>query len=120
MERCADLLDQDGVLALNAIASTAGGGSGFVWAEYVTLRAVFPQVEVFLVYDPTRPDLVQNVSIVASKDRSSDLAAAVQRAAPDLARKRVTGVEPPAGTRVLTDDFAPVDQLLMGIQATRD
>jgi spermidine synthase len=116
MRRCADLLDEDGILAMNTIASTSGDGSRFVWAEYVTLRAVFPQVEVFLVQDPTRPDVVQNVSLIASKDPSIDLAAAIQRAAPDLAKNRVTGVEPPAGTSVMTDDFAPADQLLLGIQ----
>jgi spermidine synthase len=115
MRRCADMLDEDGILALNTIASTSGDGSRFVWAEYATLRAVFPQVEVFLVQDPTRPDVVQNVSLIASKDPSIDLAAAIQRAAPDLAKNRVTGVAPPAGTSVMTDDFAPVDQLLLGI-----
>jgi hypothetical protein len=73
-------------------------------------------VEVFLVQDPTHPDVVQNVSLIASKDPSIDLAAAIQRAAPDLAKNRVTGVEPPAGTSVMTDDFAPIDQLLLGIQ----
>jgi spermidine synthase len=114
MERCSDLLGPDGVLALNTIASLDGRGGEFVWAEYATLRAVFPQVEIYLVYDPTRPDLVQNISIIASKSASRELAAEVQRIAPELAKKRVTA-NPPVGTRLLTDDFAPVDQYLLGI-----
>jgi spermidine synthase len=106
MQHCYDVLTDDGVLVVNVIGSASGPGSEFVWAEVATLKTVFPQVELFLV---------QNVSIVASKSRTIDLGRAMDEASPGLARRRVDLKTMPDGTRVITDDFAPVDQYLMGI-----
>jgi spermidine synthase len=115
MRYCYDVLGDDGVLTMNIIASTSGAGSRFLWAEYLTLKAVFPQVEMYAVFDPTDTSGVQNMCIMASKSTSVDLAAAVEKTAPDLAKGRIRRAEIPQGLRVITDDFAPVDQYLNGI-----
>jgi spermidine synthase len=116
MSHCYRLLDDDGVLAMNIIASPNGPGSRFLWAEYVTLQAIFPQVEVFAVFDANRPGEVQNMAVIASKSESIDLLATLKQIAPDLAARRVdpgtvSGLI--AGAALITDDFAPVDQYLM-------
>lgn len=117
MSHCSRLLADDGVLAMNVIASTRGAGSRFLWAEYATLRAIFPNVEVFAVFDPNDTAGIQNIAIIASKDPSTDLLAALVEVSPELAARRVvppssTGSEP---TPIITDDFAPVDQYLMDL-----
>ena len=118
MQHCYRLLDDDGVLAMNVIASWEGPGSRFLWSEYVTLKEVFPHVEVFAVYDATLPGEIQNISLIAGKDASTDLLKRLQEVSPDLTARRIdsaTMAETIAGTRLITDDFAPVDQYLMDL-----
>lgn len=115
MRNCYRLLDDRGVMAMNIVASPDGPGSRFLWAEVRTLQSVFPQVEVFAVYDPDSPEEIQNMVVIAGKSESVNLLAALTKVAPELAAKRV---EPPAGLDsmpLLTDDFAPVDQYLMDL-----
>lgn len=115
MKRAYDVLDDDGVLAMNTIASASGAGSRFLWAEYVTLKELFPQVEVYAAYDLEDASAVQNIAIIASKSETVDLAKTVERVAPELAKQRIVKPQLPQGIGVITDDFAPVDQYLMGI-----
>ncbi len=117
MSHCSRLLADDGVLAMNLIASTRGAGSRFLWAEYATLKAIFPNVEVFAVFDPADPAGIQNIAIIAGKDPSTDLLAALAEVSPDHAARRV--IPPshigPETAPIITDDFAPVDQYLMDL-----
>ncbi|MBN2404733.1 MAG: fused MFS/spermidine synthase [Coriobacteriia bacterium] len=118
MRQCYRLLDDDGILAMNIIGSPQGPGSRFLWAEYVTLKSVFPHVEVFAVYDPAQPTEIQNISILAAKNGSADLLGRLQDASPDLTSRRIdpaTMAETIATTPLITDDFAPVDQYLMDL-----
>lgn len=118
MSECYRLLDDDGVLAMNLIASRDGAGSQFVWAEYVTLKAIFPHVEIFTVHETDDTKLVQNISFIASKDESANLADTVARVAPGLASQRLPESKLPDHldtVRLITDDFAPVDQYLMNL-----
>jgi predicted membrane-bound spermidine synthase len=115
MQRCYDLLGDKGTLAMNIVGSPTGPGSRFLWAEYATLKKVFPQVKVFAVYDPNQTGEIQNMSVIASKDRTADLAQSLSELAPESMAHRVL---PPAGTDqlpLITDDFAPVDQYLMDL-----
>ena len=115
MRHCERLLDDDGILAMNIVASPSGPGSRFLWAEYATLSAVFPHVEVFAVYDPAATAEIQNIAVIASKSADSDLLATLEREAPELAARRI--LPPPDATTLplITDDFAPVDQYLMDL-----
>ncbi len=118
MQHCYDVLDEDGILAMNLIASVDGAGSRFLWAEYGTLMEIFPQVEVFAVYDPAELSDIQNISVLASKSTSIDLMETIERVAPELAKQRITelaGAQGYESIPLITDDFAPVDQYLMGL-----
>ena len=116
MKLCYDRLTSHGVLAMNLVAALDGPGDRFLWAEYVTLKSVFPHVEVFAVEQgSTDPSVVQNICIVAAKDSSVDLEAAVRRVAPDLAVRRVSPPKSRTQVPILTDDFAPVDQYLIDL-----
>ncbi len=114
MRHCYDLLDGHGILAMNLLTSIRGTDSKFLTAEVATVKTVFPRVEVYAVQDPGSAGERQNLSIIASKDPALDLRSAIERVAPDLASHRLDFEIPPE-TRILTDDYAPVDQYLVGL-----
>jgi transcription elongation factor len=114
MQRCADLLVDEGVLVMNMIASIEGEGSPFLASQYLTLREVFSQVEVYAVNDrAVEPGAPRNVAIIATKSTSFDLRRRLDDINPKLASRRIT-LDTEQGI-VLTDDFAPVDQMLMSV-----
>ncbi|MHB1340845.1 MAG: fused MFS/spermidine synthase [Coriobacteriia bacterium] len=118
MRHCSRLLDDDGVVAMNIVASAEGPGSRFLWAEYITLKSVFPQVEVFAVYDAASPTEIQNISVIAGKSESTDLLGVLGRISPDLTARRIDPASVKAtldSIPLITDDFAPVDQYLMDL-----
>jgi hypothetical protein len=114
MQRCYDLLDSHGVFVMNMAVSFDGVGSKFVWAEYVTLKSVFPQVEVFAIASTKNAEGNENIEIIASKDASIDLQNAIARVAPDIAAERVTPPTASVRGQVFTDDFAPAEQYYLG------
>jgi spermidine synthase len=114
-------LSTNGVLAYNVIGNARGWQAEIVGAVHQTLKAVFPQVYVF----PAKASL--NVVLVATQSPArADIGRLRERAElvvqsgrdtlPGLAeRARMLQSEPPPGFAecpVLTDDFAPVDNLL--------
>jgi spermidine synthase len=110
-------LDEDGLYVANLIDH---GKLAFARAEAATLASVFPHVALLgkpadIGLDPTASSVGGNLVVVAS-DRPVD-APAIQRAldARDVGWKIITGEDLTAwagDARVLTDDHAPVDQLL--------
>ncbi|WP_439081263.1 fused MFS/spermidine synthase [Streptomyces sp. WL006] len=110
-------LDADGLYVANLIDH---GGLAFARAEVATLAAAFPHVALLgkaadIGLDPTASTVGGNLVVVAS-GRSVD-APAIQRAldARDVGWRIASGETLTAWTgdaRVLTDDHAPVDQLL--------
>lgn len=111
--RCYDVLDEDGMVVMNVIASPDDDRARFFHALYATVDEVFPNVAAFKVQEDGSGRL-QNTIIVAAKDPTLDIAEAVKRVAPEYSEHLLAGYEPPAGARILTDDFAPVDQYLLG------
>lgn len=110
-------LSEDGILFANVISAPSGPGSEFLRAEVNTLRTVYPQVYTF----PTSPsNFVQNVEVIATKNASRVSEATLQARnerrdvgidlASEIANYR-TDV-PTDDVPVLTDDRAPVDDLL--------
>jgi spermidine synthase len=89
----------------------------FIKAEVATVADVFPHVAVIAPADALAGQVGSNFVIVASR---SPLPLAALRDALDLVREPVTllsGADLDAfvgDARVLTDDYAPVDQLLAG------
>jgi spermidine synthase len=111
MQDVARVLRPDGVYAQNVIDYPP---NRFIRSELATVAAVFPHVALIAPQDALDEKTGSNFVIVASK---SPLPLAALRT-------RLAGVKEPvtllpdvsyAGdSRVLTDDFAPVDQLLAG------
>jgi spermidine synthase len=120
-------LNPNGIVMANVIGAVTGSSSRITRSVVKTLRQVFPQVYLF----PTRGDVnlsldtVQNVIIIATKDnRRLDIEEIVQRAqkmrANDLFPNPITKIRtayhdatlPEGDVPVLTDDYAPTDNLL--------
>lgn len=112
-QRAYDLLDDDGVLVMNVIASPDDERARFFDALYATIDDVFPQVRAFRVQEGDEGALL-NTSIIAVKNPDTDIAAALAKSHPEVVARMYEGYEPPAGTTLFTDDFAPVDQYLLG------
>ena len=108
----ARVLKPDGVYAQNVIDYPP---DRFIKAELATVAAAFPHVALVAPPDALAGDTGANFVIVASK---SPLPLTALRASLDLVTEPVTllsGAELDdfvGDARVLTDDFAPVDQLL--------
>lgn len=114
-------LDTNGVIAYNVIGTLHGWQADILGSVYRTMKEVFPQVYLF----PARGS--QNVVLVGVKSPQPTTLATLQQRANAMAqagrlpmptfRTRLLSLrtEPPPNyrqSRVLTDDFAPVDGLL--------
>ncbi len=119
-ESVRDHLTTNGVVAYNVIGTVNGWHAGLVGAIYRTLKTVFPQVYLF----PAHTSL--NIVLVATKSASRpDLFVLRQRAASLVQTQRITlptfrerlesfqAQAPLSAARspVLTDDYAPVEDL---------
>jgi spermidine synthase len=107
-----DALSDDGVYAVNLIDHPP---LGFVRAELATLREVFPEVLLLARAPVVAGEDGGNVVAVASRQAlpADEIAAALEQR--ELAWQVVEDAELSAfigDAEVLTDDFAPVDQLL--------
>jgi len=108
-----DLLDDDGVVVMNVIASPEDERARFFESLYATISDVFPDVRAFRVQGGADGELL-NTSIVAVKSPDVDIAATLQKAAPEVYAKMYAGYAPAPEATIFTDDFAPVDQYLLG------
>ncbi|MBI3414373.1 MAG: fused MFS/spermidine synthase [Verrucomicrobia bacterium] len=117
-------LATNGVIAYNVIGTLGDWRADILGAMFKTMKAVFPQVYFFAASDSL------NVVLIGTKS-TEHLTAAVleQRALALIQQRRVTlpaflqrvravRTEPPPSfelSPILTDDYAPVDGLLSGI-----
>lgn len=117
IKMCYDLLDDDGILVMNIIASPGGAGSRFLAAQFRTIQSVFPQAQLYAVYDTSYSETAQNISIIATRQPVSetDLERVLGELSTELTARKLDPEKLPKDVRVLTDDFAPVDQYLMDI-----
>jgi len=114
MQHCADLMTDDGILVMNMIATTEGEGAQFLASQYRTLQEVFQQVEVFTVtFGAVQAGTPRNISIIATNSTNFDLRRTIEGLDPERAAQRI---QPDLNNALLlTDDFAPVDQMLIGV-----
>ena len=118
MQHCYDLLSDDGILVMNLIASVEGEGSQFLASQYLTLREVFPQVEVYVVRaGEIEPGAPRNVAIIAAKNPRMNLGSTLRQIDPQLTSRHISAdaLRATSSAMVLTDDFAPVDQMLISV-----
>ncbi|MDR3073276.1 MAG: fused MFS/spermidine synthase, partial [Deltaproteobacteria bacterium] len=100
------LLRDDGVFVGNIISAVTGEQGQVLRGIHAAFAEVFPQTHIFPVAYPGRPDVVQNVMLVALKTaRPLPLAWGGEMQA--MLAKEFKGPLP-QDTAALTDDFAPV------------
>lgn len=96
-------LSNDGIVMVNLIGSVVGPGSEFIKAEYATYTSLFESVKLFPLGGPA--DAVQNIILIARQKDEWPAGAAFL----DGELKNFK-----AATRILTDDWSPVDYFLAG------
>jgi spermidine synthase len=102
------VLTADGVVIFNAGGAIKGKAGGFITAELATYRQVFPQVLLFKVRPERADEEVQNLIIVASKNKNTlDLKTPDAELSRLLDNLYVQPLDPPG--KILTDDLAPVE-----------
>ena len=118
-------LTPNGIVVANIIGAVTGPGGRITRSVVKTLREIFPQIYIF----PTRGangsylDIIQNVIVIAAKERQRlDIREITKRAAslgrdlfPSSIREIAASYHDaklPDDVPVLTDDYAPTDNLL--------
>lgn len=104
-----DLLNENGVVIANVPAALKGPYSGFFQAEFKTYQSVFPEVRAYAVTSPTEEETVQNIILVAFKNKETIRTSPNDNSDIDeqLAHRWYGSIDP--HTPILTDDFAPTD-----------
>jgi spermidine synthase len=111
--RMLSLLAPDGVVMINCISALEGPASGLLHAQAATWATAFPVVEAYALEAPDDPGLVQNVILVARPDPALPPA---QPGSPEEARLLAGQVRlEPQRAALLTDEFAPVEQLALAL-----
>lgn len=111
VQKIYDNLNNDGVALINIISAVNGDKGKFFRAEYATYKSVFPEVQIFPVREPDNGEIVQNIMLVALKNKRAawnDGDAQIQTMLDNRWTKSIDNDLP-----VLTDDFAPVDQYML-------
>ncbi len=107
-----DLLVEDGIVIENLIASMEGPSSKFMKVQFATYKEVFPHVLLFACHDPSDPEVLQSISLIALKStdlpefNNSDL-----RLHSYLKNKIELTI--PEGIHILSDNYAPVEYYAM-------
>jgi MFS family permease len=104
-----NMLNKDGVVVANVPAALTGDYSKFFQAEFKTYQAVFPEVRAYAVFSPHNETAVQNIIIVAFKNKDNIRESPNDDAEinEQLTHRWLGTIDP--DTKILTDDFAPTD-----------
>ena len=119
-------LTSNGIIVANLISAVTGPSGKIARAFVKTQRQTFPQTYVFAARRPDNVsiDTIQNVIVIATKDKQRlDIKEIVKRATAldrglfpdpisDISVAYYDGALPDQDVPVLTDDYAPTDNLL--------
>jgi spermidine synthase len=119
-------LTPNGIVVANLISAVTGPSGKIARAFVKTERQIFPQTYVFAARRPDNVsiDTIQNVIVIATKDKQRlDIKEIVKRATAldrglfpdpisDISVAYYDGALPDQDVPVLTDDYAPTDNLL--------
>ena len=108
VENISRVLNDDGVVVFNLGGAIEGDASKFLKAELKTYRQVFPQVFLFKINADYKDEQLQNLIIVASKNKN---AAALTSGDSEIGNllKQVYKGDVESEIEFLTDDLAPVE-----------
>ncbi len=108
VEQINRVLKPDGVIIFNLGGALEGKSSRFLQAEYATYKKIFPQVFIFKVNTEKNDAEVQNLIMVASKNKTPTSFESQDTEIPRLF-SHLHKTEIPAGQPLLTDELAPVE-----------
>ncbi len=102
------VLKEDGVIIFNLGGAIKGDAARFLQAEFKTYKQIFPQVYLFKVNADYTDERLQNLIIVACKQKN---AAALTSDAPQMSNllQHFYNREINSEIEILTDDLAPVE-----------
>jgi len=112
VERLYDMLNNNGVVAINLISAIDNKAGRFLQAEYKTYKAVFPFVYVFPLNSPDNGDVTQNIVMMAIKADSEPKMESDNKVFKSYLRKQWRK-EIESEVAVLSDDHAPVDYYIL-------
>jgi hypothetical protein len=117
VQRKYDILNDDGVVILNLISAFSGPKSEFLKSELKTYQETFPQVFLFKIRDDFEESKMQNIILVASKNKNIGkfnfnemennnlkINQEIKGFLGKIYKKKIE-----SGGIILTDDYAPVD-----------
>jgi spermidine synthase len=107
-QKAYSMLNENGCMLQNIIASTQGEASAFLRAELATFRKVFPQVYVVAVTEPSGPEGIRSLLMIALKTGEAPSWESSDPELSALLNSNVTDYIFP-NLPILTDEFAPVD-----------
>ncbi len=100
-------LNDEGVVIVNIVSAINGPGGRLARSMYATYKEVFPQVYLFPVETSDQDTVVQNVMLVALKDKIKPNFQPLNSPWKDFLTHHWT--KPIASEPILTDNWAPVD-----------
>lgn len=102
-------LDDQGIVLANIISTRDKNTNRFLQAEFVTYKAVFPQVLLFSVGEKDDPGHLQNFMLLALKGDKIPAYNNPDTTLQAYLANRITDFSVSEDTEVLTDEYAPVD-----------
>jgi spermidine synthase len=107
VRRINSALNENGLVIVNMISAMEGERGYFFQAEFKTYQSIFPQVEVFKLFENDDQSGMQNLILVASKSSQFSFESNDQEIAKLLKTRAV--FQPDESISILTDDLAPVE-----------
>ena len=111
-QQVSSILENDGILILNIIADLNGPSRIFLDSEYLTLKSVFPKVQIYSAQEKNVNGL-HNYMMIAFKSNATIDFSNASRSYQSLLNNPVD-FHPSSMGQILTDNFAPTDRLLSG------
>jgi len=112
VQRYFDLLNDDGILAINIISALEGPKSQFLRSEIKTLKKIFPEVLLFQAVSDSEAQFLQNIEVFAFKEGSDPNLVSKDGHYQKLLDNRWEG-NLDTDAVVLTDDFAPIERYML-------
>lgn len=111
-ERLRALLAPHGLVAVNIVSRSAGTGEVFVSSISQTYRTIFSDVRMFAITKAASTDLQNILLLASSHDLGPRITTVANQDGTFYAATRNQLQPAPQVGRVLTDDFAPVEQMV--------
>jgi predicted membrane-bound spermidine synthase len=111
-ERLRASLTPNGILAVNIVSRAAGSGEAFISSIAQTYRKSFPDVRLFGITDSASTDLQNILLLAGQKNLESSIDTVANYDSIFYAATRNQLFPSTIAGYVLTDDFAPVEQMV--------